>query len=142
MTLDLAVPRPGFVSLVLLLLLLACGNSPGTPCTDDSACGEELRCAFPVVDGMPASNGVCTTRLLGENAPCSVTAECGRGLFCSNDIPMDVKRRHGTCMPGQSEGAGCFRDNNCAAGLICLKGDDQDTGLCAPEPPPPDAAAD
>jgi hypothetical protein len=137
---QLAVKRPRLA--FLLLAVAACGPSPGAPCTNDSACGEGLRCARPVVDGAPADNGVCSPTLLGENAPCSVTAECAKGLFCSNDIPADVKRRHGTCIPGRSDGAGCFRDNNCAAGLVCLKADDEDTGVCGPKPPPPDAGAD
>lgn len=126
---------PGAGLLLLLLVHPACAPAPGDPCDDQSGCGDDLVCSRPTVDGVPAPRGVCAPPRTGPDGLCAATAECAPGLFCSNDLPSEVRRRHGRCIPVQAEGQPCFRPENCGPGLTCAK-DGTEIGRCAPPPPP------
>jgi hypothetical protein len=118
----------------IALCLASCANL-GELCQQDDDCGDELICHRPELDdGGLAAEGVCSYPLLARGAVCAVTDECGANLFCSNDLPAEVKQRFGRCVDAQPSGAACSRDENCASGLVCGIAEGAETGNCAAAP--------
>jgi hypothetical protein len=112
--------------LLLGVLLCACGQRPGDPCSDDSACGGDLVCLKPP----SASNGVCSFPFSGAGARCLSSDDCASGLFCSNDLSTGTRQFDGTCQPAQGSGAPCLRNPDCQAPLECNDAVDGHLGTC------------
>ena len=115
-------------AIAALALALAGCSRMGETCDGDGDCGD-LVCHR--AEG--AEEGVCGYARLGRGEVCATNAECAAELFCSNDLPSETAQRFGRCVDLQTEGEPCFRDENCAAGLLCLA--DGETGACQAESP-------
>jgi hypothetical protein len=103
----------------------------GERCQRDADCGGDLVCQLAILDdGSAATEGVCGYPLRARGDMCSVSEECAKDLFCSNELPSDSVQRFGRCVDVQAEGAPCSRDENCAAGLSCAVPDGAETGTC------------
>jgi hypothetical protein len=131
--------RATIVAAIALSALLAVSAAScadlGETCRQDNDCGDELIChRAELDDGGLADTGVCGYPLLARGDVCAVTVECGADLFCSNDLPSDVKQRFGRCVDVQPAGSQCSRDENCASDLACVIPDGAATGTCVTTP--------
>lgn len=132
-----AVVRGALVAcLPVLVAAIGCDERVGTVCGEDRDCGGDLVCARAPAepDGGEPAQGVCTHARRARGAECNTTAECAPGLFCSNDLPAAEKQRHGSCIDVQPADFACFRDENCADGLVCVKPDGAESGQCGAPP--------
>ena len=112
--------------LVALFCLAGCSDV-GDACESDDDCSGALVC-YRGDDA--AAEGVCGHPLRAAGETCATTAECDDGLFCSNDLPADIKQRYGECVPVLPAGQPCYRDANCQFGLVCGVPEGDETGFC------------
>lgn len=93
------------------LLAAGCASGLGDVCDASTPCPDDFVCSFPDEE---AALGVCDYPLRAEGEECTVAAECGRSLTCSNHFtPGD---RYGTCVQQRADGERCFVDRDCAGG--------------------------
>jgi hypothetical protein len=129
------VTRASRATFAAIALWAASCADLGETCRQDGDCSDELICHRAELDGGGlADTGVCGYPLLARGDVCAVTDECGADLFCSNDLPSDVKQRFGRCVDVQAAGSPCSRDENCASGLVCGIPDEAATGNCVAAP--------
>jgi hypothetical protein len=123
--------RGATVAAAIAIALCAACSDLGESCRQDADCGGDLVCHLAILDdGSVGTDGVCGYPLRARGDVCSVSEECDKDLFCSNDLPSDSVQRFGRCVDVQAEGAPCSRDENCAAGLSCAVPDGAETGTC------------
>jgi hypothetical protein len=126
--------RPAALAFLVVLVLPSCTRI-GDECDDTDDCGDGLIChRADTEDDGASTTGICGYARLARGEVCASTDECDTDLFCSNDLPSDTKQRFGTCIDVQHEGDPCFRDENCATGLVCSIPEGEETGGCHPAP--------
>jgi len=109
----------------------------GTPCRNDSECGNPVTTDVYCDHESSPTSGTCRT-LPRENERCASVdgrsasdRRCARGFKCDTDVSSD-----GVCTPGKPVGATCTDNGDCASGTcvvalgICFPGTLADPAIC------------
>ena len=114
-----------------VLFVVGC-SSLGDLCNSDSDCNGDLVCFILEADGGAPSSGICTHPFSGPGGYCRLGADCAPALICSNELPSEVKRKDGRCIPLRDLAETCAADDQCRPPLVCVAEDENGTCHTAP----------